>query len=58
MHTSSGITETADAFTTITNYYLFQIDAGTEPSGDNASSLFLNSDGHLQTYDTALLKDI
>ena len=53
-YTSSGIPETADQPTTITNYYLFQIDAGTEPTV--SVPLFLNSDGHLQTYDTATFK--
>jgi len=53
-YTSSGIPETADQPTTITQYYLFQIDAGSEPTV--SVPLFLNSDGNLQTYDTATFK--
>ena len=53
-YSSDGIPETADQPTTITNYYLFQIDAGSEPTV--SVPLFLNSDGHLQTYDTATFK--
>ncbi len=57
-YSSDGIPETADQPTTITNYFLFQIDAGSEPSGDNAmvTPLFLNSDGNLQTYDASTFK--
>ena len=57
-YTSGGIPETADQPTTITQYYLFQIDAGSEPSGDNAmvAPLFLNSDGNLQTFAAATFK--
>lgn len=57
-YTSSGIPETADQPTTITQYYLFQIDAGSEPSGDNAMAtpLFVNSDGNLQTFDASTFK--
>ena len=51
---TSSIPETADQPTTITNYYLFQIDAGTEPT--MSVPLFLNSDGHLQTYDAFTFK--
>lgn len=56
--TASGIPETADQKTTITQYYLFQIDAGSEPSGDNACAtpLFVNSDGNLQTFDSSTWK--
>ncbi len=53
-YTDSGIPETADQPTTITQYYLFQIDAGSEPTV--SVPLFLNSDGNLQTYDTATFK--
>ena len=51
-YTSGGIPETQDQPTTIQNYFLFQIDQGTEPNltQNNGCPLFINSDGNLQSF--------
>ena len=54
-YATGSIPETQDQPTTIQNYFLFQIDQGTEPNltQSNGCPLFINSDGNLQTYPLA-----
>ena len=51
-YAAGSIPETSDQPETITQYYLFKVDQGTEPNltQDNGCPLFINSDGNLQSF--------